>query len=90
MRMFEKMMMTFGDECKDDVTGFKGVVTSIHGYIDGCVQVGLTPMIDKDGNQRDTSQFDDARLTVLKRAKVKIAAAPTGGPNGGGSSEPVR
>lgn len=88
--MFSDLEMWFGDACKDDVTGFKGIVTSVHGYIDGCVQIGLTPLIDKDGNQRDTSQFDKGRLTVLKKAKVKIVATPTGGPPGGGTSKSVR
>ncbi len=88
--MFDKLTMWFGDECKDDVTGFKVVVTGIHGYIDGCVQIALTPAIDEKGVLRDTCQFDDARIKVLKKAKVAVVSSPTGGPVGEGSAEPVR
>ena len=90
MTIFDDLDMWFGDECKDDVTGFKGVVTSINGYIDGCVQVGLTPKIDEKGILRDTCQFDTGRLTVTKKRAVDPQPTPTGGPVGDGATEPVR
>jgi len=51
---------------------------------------GLTQSVDKNGDGRDTNQFDIARIKVLKKRRVKIVASPTGGPVGGGTSKPVR
>lgn len=82
--------INFGDEAKDKVTGFKGLITSMHAYIDGCIQFGLSPPVDKNGEIRDTLQFDSARIMIVKKAKVEVNADPTGGPMGPGTSEPVR
>jgi len=82
--------VNLGDECQDTITGFKGVATSIHEYIDGCTQICLTPKIDKDGKIQDSNQFDIERIKVRKKLVAKMAARPTGGPIGSGANEPVR
>ncbi len=67
--------IAFGTTVTDSVTGFTGKVTARAEYITGCVQYGVTPPVDKDGNVRDTHWCDEGRLVV-----GPVAVADTGGP----------
>lgn len=69
-----------GDEVKDTVTGFKGIVTSITEYLNGCRRVGVQPPIDKDGKMPDAYSIDEPQLVITKAGKVKVGPQDTGGP----------
>ena len=67
-----------GDEVKDQVTGFKGVVVAITRWITGCRRVTVQPQTLKDdGSVPETHTFDETHLTVTAAAKVP---SPNAGP----------
>lgn len=66
-----------GFPVKDQVSGFKGVVTSISFDLYGCVQAIVSPMIKdtKTQKQEDSRWFDVKRLT--KTAEKTVMDVPT-------------
>jgi len=68
----------FGKEYKDLITGFKGVCTSIAKHQFGCIRIGLTPKMGKDGKNPDSVYFDEESLVGIKA--VKDEPITTGGP----------
>ncbi len=73
------MKVNLGDLCRDNVTGFEGVVTSRTEYISGCARVGLQPPL-KDGAIPDAQHFDEPMLTVVKAAHIAAMPSDRGGP----------
>ena len=61
-----------GDNVKDTVTGFKGVVTAIIQYLTGCDQASVCPKLDKEGMPQDAYNFDVTRLEITKKKAVVI------------------
>lgn len=59
-----------GKTAKDRVTGFSGVVASVSFDLYGCVQVVLSPPIDKDGKLPDGRWFDVNRVLVTDENRV--------------------
>lgn len=59
-----------GKTAKDRVTGFQGVVSSVSFDLYGCIQVALTPPVDKDGKLVDGRWFDVNRLLVVDESRV--------------------
>jgi len=49
----------------DLVTGFKGVVTCVSYDLYGCIQVILSPGIDKDGKAQEGRWFDTKRIQII-------------------------
>lgn len=74
-------MIELGQEAKDKITGFKGILTSRHQYITGCDQYGLTPKADKKGELGDNLQFDEGRIEITGKG-VKIKSVQTKSPGG--------
>lgn len=70
-----------GDRAKDRVSGFQGIVTGKHTYIEGCLQFTLTAEDNKIKEEKAIRPFDSARLEVI--AKQAIVLASTGEPPGG-------
>jgi len=70
----------FGDEVKEIITGFKGVVAARFSYMNGCVRYQVVPRKLKDNLPQDGQTFDQEQLTLVKAGAVKIVAKPTGGP----------
>lgn len=58
----QKHFSILGRKAKDKVTGFSGVASSVCFDLYGCVQIAITPAIDKDGKTKDSHWFDIARL----------------------------
>ena len=74
-----------GFRAKDKITGFIGVVTSVSFDLYGCVQVVLSPPLDKDGKKAESFWFDATRLEILEPERVmdpparwSIASDPKG------------
>ena len=59
-----------GLKVKDAVTGFTGIVTTLSFDLYGCVQVVITPPIDKKGERKDGDWFDVTRLIIVDKTPV--------------------
>lgn len=70
-----------GDEAKDKVTGFKGVVVAISKWLTGCDRYGLQPSVDKEGKVPDLYWVDEPMLELIKEGPFRPAKpVMTGGP----------
>ena len=71
-----------GDEVKDKVSGFQGVIASEHKYLNGCTRFGIQPPVDKDGKLPKMESFDEPQLELVKKevAKAEVEPRRTGGP----------
>lgn len=57
-------MIQLGQEGRDKITGFQGIITSKVEYLFGCKQYGITPKI-KDGEAKNAEYFDEGRIEVV-------------------------
>lgn len=78
-------MVNLGDEAKDTVSGFTGVVVAKHIYLQGCVRVSLQPPVDKEGKLPEIQAFDEPLLEVINAEKVQNNIVPKDTPPGGPS-----
>lgn len=76
-----------GDEVKDIITGFKGIVISQTSWFNGCVRYLVqSQKLGKDNDPEKGAAFDEAQLELVKGKKVKtptaepVAAKSPGGP----------
>lgn len=60
-----QVRIQLGWEVKDIVTGFRGIVTARVEYINGCVQLCVTPSVGQDGKMQDGVYLDQQRLRVV-------------------------
>lgn len=74
-------MADLGDEVKDKVTGFKGVVTSKTFFLNGCIQVGISAPLTKDGKMGESWNIDESQIEVTVTKKVKVKEKSVGGPS---------
>ena len=72
-------MIKLGNKVRDMVTGLEGIAISRIEYLNGCVQYGVRPKVDKDGKSRDAEYIDIAELKVVGKG-VAVDAEPNGGP----------
>lgn len=79
----EKTLQLLGLRARDKVSGFEGVISSVHFDLYGCVQVVLAPEKDKDGKMLDSHYFDIQRLDV---STVRVMPVP----NFNKASEPAQ
>ena len=64
--------------CK--ITGFTGIVTSVTKFINGCIQVGVTPKVENDNKVPDSVDIDIEQIKVIGVGLFKkIKEEPTGG-----------
>lgn len=68
-----------GDEVKDTITGFKGIVTYRTQWLNNCNTYGVQPTKLKEGETRKREHFDEPQLELVK-AKVHKESRKTGGP----------
>lgn len=61
-KRIEDAIGKLGLKATSKVTGFKGVVSSVSFDLSGCVQLYLSPAIDKDGKHHDGIWADINRL----------------------------
>ena len=75
-------MLELGNEGKDKITGFKGIITARHQYITGCDQYTLSPKMNSDGDLGDSYQFDEGRIDIVGVGinKKKVQSKVSGGP----------
>jgi uncharacterized protein YodC (DUF2158 family) len=64
--------LNLGDEVKDIVTGYKGIIMYRCHWYHNSDTYGVKSQILKDGIPKQTVTFDDAELVLVKANKVKI------------------
>lgn len=71
-----------GDQVKDRVTGFTGIITCRIEWLNGCLRYGVQPQELKDGKRIDDAAFDEGDLVLIEARKVAPYEVPkmTGGP----------
>ncbi len=62
-----------GDEVKDIVTGFRGIITAKYIYLNGCIRFSIQPEVDKDGKLPTYETFDEPLLKILEKNKIKYS-----------------
>ncbi len=73
-------MIKLGDKVRDRVSGLKGIVVSETEFLNGCIQYGVQPKVEKDSTEIVTWNIDEAQLESLEKKKVSVKKATTGGP----------
>jgi len=58
-----------GETAKDEITGFKGIITGRCDYITGCDQYMLQPKSIKSSEVPEPKWLDDNRLVIIKTTK---------------------
>lgn len=73
-----------GDEVRDRITGFRGIVTGRHDYIFGCAQFSILSQDEKAGKDDRGRTLDEASLDIIKKNAVSRKPlgpeTPPGGP----------
>lgn len=71
--------INLGDEVKDKVTGFRGVVIAITSWLYGCRRVTVQPPMGKDGKVPEGMVFDEPSVNIVKSGKIRPGSNHTGG-----------
>jgi len=69
-----------GDQVKDKITGFSGIITGRGDYLTGCNQYAIQPPAKEDGTLPDAHWFDEDRVEKLKKKRKKLTVKKAGGP----------
>jgi hypothetical protein len=60
-----------GDEAKDVVTGFRGIIVARTTWLHGCDRLSIAPTkLGSDGTPVKEHLFDEDRIEIIKKAKV--------------------
>lgn len=77
------MNFKLGSKVRDSITGFTGIATSKHEYLNGCIRISITPPVDKEGKMQEPQVFDIQQIEVVdepaKAAAPAVEATRTGG-----------
>lgn len=68
-----------GKKLRDRISGFEGVCTSRHEYLNGCKRYALVAEISKPNQEPIEMYFDEAQLEPSKGGR-KVDQSDTGGP----------
>lgn len=74
------MEIELGQECKDKISGFKGMAVGRSDYLYGCSHICLQPKVGKDGKLPDSKWFDEPQVDVVGKKKIKGGNKTVGGP----------
>ncbi len=80
-------MFQFGQEVKDKITGFRGVITGQCSYITGCQQYLVQPKSKKPDTKPEALWFDIDRLEIVGK---KIISVKENKHNGADMEAPVK
>lgn len=92
---FEHHFRFIGLKCRDRITGFEGVGSSVAFDVYGCIQTCITPPHKKGEKEPPTScWFDNNRLVVVDKKLIQplpdFLNAPTARDTPGGFAKPAR
>ncbi len=74
-----RQTIELGKKYRDRITGFCGIATARHEYLNGCVRISLTAVELQDGKPVDGQSFDSEDMVYVDDG-VATKANPTGGP----------
>lgn len=69
-----------GEEVKDKITDFVGIVTARTDNIIGCIQYTVEAKVTEPGGESRAYILDEARLVSLAPARTEIQKQSVGGP----------
>ena len=70
-----------GDEVRDLVTGYSGIIIARSEYLNGCIRYGVQrTKLTKESKPQDSEWFDEKQIEVIKAKKVDVEIKRTGGP----------
>jgi hypothetical protein len=55
-----------GDNVKDLITGFTGIITGRAEHVTGCNTYGVTSKVDKDNKGGEIGWYDENRIEIIK------------------------
>ena len=73
------MEILLGKRYRDRVTGFDGIATARHEYLNGCVRISITSTVLKDGKTIEPESFDAQQLELVDEG-INVVKKQTGGP----------
>ena len=79
MNIFTRFRFDCGDEVKDEITGFAGVIMCRTQWLANCNTYGLQSRKLKDGKKIDLEYFDEPHLAIVK-PEAHEKHQDTGGP----------
>ena len=81
--MATEFRFEIGDQVKDIVTGFIGVIMARSQYYTGCNDYGLLcPKLDDQGNPKKWEWFDERRLELQGKKRIQLLTSkPSSGPH---------
>ncbi len=68
--------LMIGDLCRDDLTGFEGVLTSHVRHLTGCDTCWLTSRTEQHEGQPVQRHFDIGRLTLVEANPLGLKRTP--------------
>lgn len=76
-------MIELGQQGKDKITGYEGIITARIQYITGCDQYGLTQKAIPGTTPLPTEYFDEGRIEITGRGILpeEVQTNMNGGPN---------
>lgn len=76
-----KEHIALGDTCKDEITGFEGVVTARTSWFASADSLVLQPKgLNKDGQPHATNAFEMSRLSLVSKLQPPAPKEHRGGP----------
>lgn len=73
------MEIILGKKYRDQVTGFEGIATARHEYMNGCVRISITPTELREGKPIETQSFDVEQIQFVDDG-IRVEPKRTGGP----------
>lgn len=78
--MAKRGEIDLGDQVRDRVTGYQGIVTGVHEYLQGCRRMTVQPPIDDQGKMREAYFFDEPQLDIQQKSVHTVDDSDSGGP----------
>lgn len=72
-------MIRLGDKVQDTVSGVIGIVCSKIEHLNGCIQYGVQPKLNKNDDEIKVWNIDEEQLKIVKPKTVKVKKSLTGG-----------
>ncbi len=73
-------MAELGDEVKDKISGFRGIVAAKTFHLNGCVRIMVEPTELMDGKPIQEHWFDIQQIEVLNIGAFQTSEKESGGP----------
>lgn len=86
----KKEKIELGDEAKDKITGYSGIVVAITEWLHACRRITIQPKEMKDGQPAGNYTFDEPQVELVQKKGYLVPKQEPGAKTGGPSIEPTR